>query len=207
MDRISSDPTQDLQHSESDAQAAVENLLRSLQGNTKVSKPASAGSSQGKLYTTLPELLKPDSTVTAIKHAEPFIIDQLLSELPAQLLPSRADDSSLVSAQSRAVENPAGSLNIDEKRDLLAKALRSPQFMQSLASLTAALRDGGLPTLSEALHISVPNRGYIQQGRIPLGAARQLKLSLKLSKTKLRKRRCPTQVSRRTLIIEVQSES
>src|SRR5206468_9208117 len=46
---------------------------------------------------------------------------------------------------------------------------RSPQFSQSLSSLTIALRDGGLPSLSEALNVPVRNGGFMRRGGVPLG--------------------------------------
>jgi len=61
-------------------------------------------------------------------------------------------------------------LSIDQKKDVLKRVLRSPQLHQSLGSLTVALRDGGLPTVSEALKIKVANGGYIKHGGMPLGA-------------------------------------
>lgn len=38
--------------------------------------------------------------------------------------------------------------------------IQSPQFQQSLASLTGALHEGGLPSISEALGVRVPGGGY-----------------------------------------------
>ena len=66
---------------------------------------------------------------------------------------------------------PASSapLTFNQKKDILRRVLRSPQFTQSLASLTIALRDGGLPSLSEALNIPVKNGGYMRRGGVPLG--------------------------------------
>jgi 26S proteasome regulatory subunit N13 len=49
------------------------------------------------------------------------------------------------------------------------RVLRSPQLTQSLGSLTVALRDGGLPTISEALGMKVANGGLIRGGQMPLG--------------------------------------
>lgn len=46
MNRKASKSAPNSQHSEADAQAAVANLLRSLQGNAKVSGPDSVSSSQ-----------------------------------------------------------------------------------------------------------------------------------------------------------------
>jgi 26S proteasome regulatory subunit N13 len=60
-------------------------------------------------------------------------------------------------------------LSADQKREILAKVFRSPQLMQSLGSLTVALRDGGLPMVSEALGIKVVNGGNVRHGSVPLG--------------------------------------
>ena len=60
-------------------------------------------------------------------------------------------------------------LTFNQKKDILRRVLRSPQFTQSLASLTIALRDGGLPSLSEALNVPVKNGGYMRRGGVPLG--------------------------------------
>lgn len=69
-------------------------------------------------------------------------------------------------------------LSFAEKKDLLRRVLRSPQFSQSLASLTIALRDGGLPSVSEALDIPVQNGGYMRRGGVPLGGAEAVKAFL-----------------------------
>lgn len=61
------------------------------------------------------------------------------------------------------------SLTLDQKKDIVRRVLRSPQFAQSLGSLTIALRDGGLPSISEALHIKVGNGGFMRRGGMPLG--------------------------------------
>lgn len=55
------------------------------------------------------------------------------------------------------------------KREILRKVLRSPQFSQSLGSLTAAIRDGGLPSISDALKVPVENGGFIRRGAVPVG--------------------------------------
>lgn len=60
-------------------------------------------------------------------------------------------------------------LTLEQKRDILRRVLRSPQFTQSLGSLTVALRDGGLPSISDALNIKVENGGFMRRGGVPLG--------------------------------------
>lgn len=59
---------------------------------------------------------------------------------------------------------------MDQKKDILRKVLRSPQFHQSLSSLTVALRNGGLPSIGDALGVPLENGGYIKRGgHVPLG--------------------------------------
>jgi len=56
-----------------------------------------------------------------------------------------------------------------QKKELIKRVLRSPQFAQSLASLTFALRDGGLPSIGEALNVPLQHGGYMRRGGVPLG--------------------------------------
>ena len=60
-------------------------------------------------------------------------------------------------------------LSLDQKKVILKRVLRSPQFHQSLGSLTVALRDGGLPSIADALGIKVANGGLVKGGSVPLG--------------------------------------
>ena len=69
-------------------------------------------------------------------------------------------------------------LSLDQKKDILRKVMRSPQFSQSLGSLTIALRDGGLPSISDALHITVKNGGFIQRGGVPVGGGEAMEAFL-----------------------------
>ncbi|KAJ5247178.1 hypothetical protein N7468_002161 [Penicillium chermesinum] len=105
---------------------------------------AGRGASQGpdRPSTTLQDLLPPPTTLPFIESADESTADHLL---------------------------PLLSLDLSQKKDILRKVLRSPQFMQSLSSLTVALRDGGLPSISEALNIKVANGGYMRRGGVPLG--------------------------------------
>ena len=59
-----------------------------------------------------------------------------------------------------------------QKEAILARVLRSPQFHQSLAALTGALREGGLPSIAEALGVKVRNGGFVEGGGgggVPMG--------------------------------------
>ena len=61
-------------------------------------------------------------------------------------------------------------LSLEQKKEILKRVLRSPQFSQSLGSMTQALRDGGLPMIGEALGVPVRNGGYVRRGGgVPMG--------------------------------------
>lgn len=120
----------------------------------------SGGPAQQKLFTTLQDLLPPTVTVAWMDQASEKTVDQLMQYLPTNLA-ALASDSDGGSAPR--------SLNLQQKRDLVKRVLRSPQFTQSLASLTFALRDGGLPSIGEALNVPLQNGGYMRRGGVPLG--------------------------------------
>ena len=140
-----------------------------MQGNEAFSTQQSQ--SQGQLYTTLPDLLSTSTTISTIDTADVTFIDNLLTHLPPTLLLQSQEGDNLLSVDpnSETVKAAVEALSLDQKKDILRKVLRSPQFSQSLASLTGALRDGGLPTISEALKIPVKDGGYINRGGVPLG--------------------------------------
>ena len=133
-----------------------------------------------KLFITLPDLLQPSSTLPVIENAEDAYIDHLLSFLPPTLLllAQEADDLSSVDANSETAEAALEALSLDQKKEILRKVLRSPQFNQSLGSLTVALRDGGLPSVSEALGIEVQNGGYMRRGGVPIGGGEAIEAFL-----------------------------
>lgn len=144
-----------------DAQTIIQNFLRSMPGT------GGAGGSSGpsaqpqqKLFTTLQDLLPPTITVAWIDQASESTVDQLMQYVPTNLtaLANDEDDTSMPK-----------SLNLQQKKDLVKRVLRSPQFTQSLASLTFALRDGGLPSIGEALNVPLQNGGYMRRGGVPLG--------------------------------------
>lgn len=151
------------------AQIAVQNLLRSLQGSEFASHRQDQ--QQAKIFTTLPDLLPPSETIPMIESADTPLVDNLLSHLPPELLllSQEVDDFSSTDPKSEMVKAAMEALRLDQKREILIKVLRSPQFSQSLASLTQALRDGGLPAVSDGLHIPVKDGGFIRRGGVPLG--------------------------------------
>lgn len=154
-----------------DAATVVQNFLNSLKGGQGI--PTQQMPQGGQIFTTLPDLLPSSTTIPIIDSATPAQLDNLLGYLPpAILLISR---SSSVSAD-RTTEPSAASasaaievLPLEEKKTILKRVLRSPQFHQSLGSLTMALRDGGLPSIADALGVKVQNGGLVRGGSMPLG--------------------------------------
>ena len=154
-----------------DAAVAVQNFLRSMQGNESLRGPQ-AQNQEPQLFTTLTDLLPPSTTVPVIDSAEQQLVDNLLSHLPPtlMLLAQEVDDISSVDPTSETAQAAMEALSLDQKKEILRKVLRSPQFHQSLGSLTTALRDGGLPSIGDALKIPLRNGGYIKPGGgVPLG--------------------------------------
>lgn len=146
----------------------MRNLLESLKGGGQ----AAANQGEGKLYPLLSDLLTPPNTVPMALGASEQQIDDLLSFLPpAVVVFSQQGDHGDTTADPTpgAVEAAKAAMSLGQKKTLIEKVLRSPQFHQSLTSLTMALRDGGLPTVADALSIKVENGGYIKGSQMPLG--------------------------------------
>ena len=115
---------------------------------------------QAKLFTTLQDLLTTNSTIPYLESIDEAEVDRLLQYLPPQLL----------TLAKAADEVPEGTeLNLNQKKSILNRVLRSPQFTQSNSSLTIALRDGGLPSIADALAVPVQNGGFMRGGAMPLG--------------------------------------
>jgi 26S proteasome regulatory subunit N13 len=147
-----------------DASTIIQNFIKSM--------PGGQSSSQESLFTTLADLLTPASTIPFIELADAATVDRLLEYLPPSLvsLAQEADDMVSTTIQdSTRIEASLQATTLQQKKDVLTRVLRSPQFTQSLSSLTIALRDGGLPSLSEALSIPVRNGGFMRRGGVPLG--------------------------------------
>lgn len=106
-----------------------------------------------------------------IEAADETTTDHLLNFLPPALLLLAQGNAEASEADTDPELAQAALLSLDlpQKKDILRKVLRSPQFTQSLASLTIALRDGGLPSISEALRVPVANGGFMRRGGVPLG--------------------------------------
>lgn len=158
-----------------DAAAAVRNFLASLNQGGKGGMPSNHQSAEGKVYPLLSDLLETSTTIPMVKSADEAYIDNLLSYLPpvVLVLAQQGVDSSGDSIDNEPSSDSAAAaiatMNLAQKKSLLEKVLRSPQFHQSLTSLTMALRDGGLPSISEALGVRVENGGFMRGGSMPLG--------------------------------------
>jgi len=146
-----------------DANTIIQNFIRSM--------PGGQPTAQENIFTTLAELLTPASTIPLIDNADDAAVDRLLEFLPPTLvsLAQETDDDDLLEDPATAGTKTSAPLTTAQKKGVLRRVLRSPQFAQSLNSLTFALRDGGLPTISEALRIPVRNGGFMRRGGIPLG--------------------------------------
>ncbi|KAI2467712.1 proteasome complex subunit Rpn13 ubiquitin receptor-domain-containing protein [Annulohypoxylon bovei var. microspora] len=150
-----------------DAATAVRNFLNSLQGGG-----AGANQGEGKLYPLLSDLLTPPVTVPMARMALEEQVDDLLSFLPPSVLvlSQQADQGdSTAEPTAAAIQAAKEAMSLGQKKALLEKVLRSPQFHQSLSSLTMAIRDGGLPSIADALSIKVQNGGYLRGSQMPLG--------------------------------------
>ncbi|TLS29528.1 hypothetical protein PpBr36_00231 [Pyricularia pennisetigena] len=152
-----------------DAATIVQNLLDSLAGSSGGGNQQQQSQAQGKVYPLLSDLLDTPTTIPVIDAADETYIDNLLDLLPATIVAMAADDEFDGEANPPAAAAAKASLSLPEKKALLKQVLRSPQFHQSLASLSMALRDGGLPTIAEALGVKVENGGLVRGGSVPLG--------------------------------------
>jgi 26S proteasome regulatory subunit N13 len=150
------------------AARAVKNLLDSLKAQ---GFGAPADTAEEK-YPHLTHLLPSETTLPVIETASEEYVDTLLGLLPPTIviLAAGFGTSGVVGEPSPDVfEAARDSMELDAKKTLLRKVARSPQFHQSLASLSLALRDGGLPGVADALGIKVENGGYMKGGAMPLG--------------------------------------
>ena len=131
------------------------------------------GQPQEKLFTTLADLLTPASTIPLLDSADDELVDRLYECLPPQLVAtvqSSVDTSALKNPNASPEEKQAAQQALTKvRKDILRRVLHSPQFSQSLSSLTVALREGGLPIISETIKIPVRNGGYLRHGGVPMG--------------------------------------
>ncbi|KAJ4297083.1 hypothetical protein N0V88_004000 [Collariella sp. IMI 366227] len=154
------------------AATAVRNFLDSLKGAPGLGG-GQAQAAEGKTYPLLNDLLETSTTILMLESATDEYVDNLLSYLPPTVLvlAQQGDNADTIEREpgAESVEAAKQAMSSDQKRALLKRVLRSPQFSQSLASLTVALRDGGLPSIAEALGIELDNGGRVRGGTVPLG--------------------------------------
>lgn len=162
----------------SDAAAAVQSFLKSMQGNHALGEQHPQ--TQSSPFTTLPDLLPPSTTIPIIDSANEAFANNLLNYVPpACLLLSQVGDSTgSMDPTPETVKAAMETLSLDQKKDILRKLLRSPQFSQSLSSLTVALSDGGLPSIGDALGIPIENSGFMRSGGVPIGGGDAIKAFL-----------------------------
>lgn len=165
----------------------MRNLLASLAGSQGGSQTQSQmqalaqarGQAADKSYPPLNDLLETSVTVPMIRTASEEYIDSLLSYLPPAVLilsqhHDSLDDGDVVDTSADAVAAAKAAMSLGEKKQLLEKVARSPQFAQSLASLSTAIRDGGLPSIADALGTPVKNQGFLPGGAMPMGGGEAL---------------------------------
>lgn len=159
-----------------DANEAVRNFLESLRGQPGLSGAQGSRQQADKPYPHLTHLLPTSITVPMIDSMAaktPERLDTLLSLLPPAVIVLSGNNADaydgMTEPSNEAVEAAKSSLSTEDKKALLKKALRSPQFHQALGTLTQALRDGGLPGVADALGIKLDNGGYLPNGSMPLG--------------------------------------
>ncbi|KAK2732690.1 hypothetical protein FQN57_002497 [Myotisia sp. PD_48] len=150
-----------------DPSIVVQELLRSLQGT---------GDQPEAPFTTLTDLLPPSTTLPLIETADLSYLDHLLKFLPLPLLINSQDVNT--GMNHTELQILLDNISAGQKREILRRVLHSPQFMQSLGSLTMALQDGGLPTISDALNIQVKNGGFLRRGGVPLGGGDAVRVFL-----------------------------
>jgi hypothetical protein len=147
----------------------VRNFLESLKGGQGLG----GSQSQGMLYPLLNDLLETSTTIPMLDAASDEYVDNLLAYLPPTVLvlAQQGENGDAIDKEpsGESVAAAQQAMSSEQKRSLLKKVLRSPQFNQSLASLSMALRDGGLPSIAEALGVPLENGGLVRGGAVPLG--------------------------------------
>ncbi|KAF2435153.1 hypothetical protein EJ08DRAFT_581033 [Tothia fuscella] len=169
-----------------DANAAVQNFLRSLGGNnSQPTAQSSQSTRQDQLFTTLTDLLDPSTCISTLSTLTPTQIDTLLSNLPPQILllaqespDDFSENTSPTELSPESAQAAIDALSMTQKKDVLTTVFRSPQLHQSLGSLTMALRDGGLPMVAESLGIKVEGGGFVRGSGMPLGEGEAVKAFL-----------------------------
>ena len=121
----------------------------------------------------LADLLDTSTTIAMVDGCLDRMVDDLVSLLPPTVvvLAQQGENGDSFSKEPSPADAAAAqqAMSSGQKRALLKRVLRSPQFHQSLDSLSLALREGALPTIAVALGIEVENGGLVRGGAVPLG--------------------------------------
>ncbi|KAL7912065.1 proteasome complex subunit Rpn13 ubiquitin receptor domain-containing protein [Trichoderma velutinum] len=160
-----------------DAAAAVRNFLDSLRSQSGLAGGQQQQQQADIAYPYLSHLLPTSITVPIVDSLSAEQVDSLLSFLPPAVIVLASDTVELDGRSDPTADQIKAaneSLSLAQKQALLKKVLRSPQFHQALGTLTMALRDGGLPSVADALNVKVENDGYLQPG-IPMGGGYAVK--------------------------------
>ncbi|KAK6344807.1 hypothetical protein TWF718_006761 [Orbilia javanica] len=127
---------------EEQPQFDVASLIRGI----SIPGGGSASSSKPQGFLTLPSLLQPNVT-TAILESK-SIRQKLLANLPPAL---------------------TADVNTEyQEKELLRKVLHSPQFSQATATLTVALREGGLRGVADSLGVKLDLENAGTQGGVEI---------------------------------------
>ncbi|KAF2403534.1 hypothetical protein EJ06DRAFT_504686 [Trichodelitschia bisporula] len=151
-----------------DASSLVQNFLNSL-------KSGGGGGSARQTETpfaTLAHLFNAETCLPVISKLSSAELDTLLRTLPPELLLLSQESAAGLDEPEPDASSAAAALealSTEQKREIVTRVVRSPQFHQSLDSLTIALREGGLPSVAEGLGIRVANGGFVRGGSVPLG--------------------------------------
>ena len=113
-----------------------------------------------------------------VDNAPPDYIELLLNLIPSSLILLASGTPGVTDRREEpsqaAVDAARAALTLEDKRNLLKKVLRSPQFQQSLGSMSMAIRDGGLPSLVAVMRIRARNEGWMPGGGMPMGGDQAL---------------------------------
>ncbi|KAG9955339.1 hypothetical protein KCU78_g24833, partial [Aureobasidium melanogenum] len=119
-----------------DANDAVQNFLRSLQGSslgTQQQQQQQQQSSYDRPFTTLSELLSTNNTIPWLSSTSPEQIDALCMHLPPSLFLLAQESAATTSSAEPSEETARAAIEAmatEQKRELLQRVLRSPQLHQ-----------------------------------------------------------------------------
>ena len=162
-------------HRNQAAQQSGQTDLAALLRSIDATGAGSQHPQQQQISTTLSDLLPTSTTVPALSTLPITTVDRILRDhLPPEILTLSAATSRSTSSgtPAKSTEEAISALSEAEKRRKLERVLRSPQLTQALGSITSAIRDGGLTSVSEALGVRLEGRGVVPgTGQVVNGGA------------------------------------